>query len=81
MTSNTADTAGLKGRLLALAETLLDDNDTIPAPYRPIVKNLMRNYLKKADPAQVAELLVKVRDEVIPFVLTGDVPNDGDPDS
>jgi hypothetical protein len=64
----------IKDRLLALAETLLDDNDTIPAPYRPIVKGLMRNYLKKADPEQIEELVTRLRDQVIPFVLTGEVP-------
>jgi len=68
------DVTTLKDRLLALAETLLDDNDTIPAPYRPIVKNLMRNYLKKANPEQVEELLIRIQKEVIPFILTGAIP-------
>jgi len=68
------DASTLKDRLLALAETLLDDNDTIPAPYRPIVKNLMRNYLKKANPEQVEELLIRIQKEVIPFILTGAIP-------
>jgi len=71
----------IKDRLLALAETLLDDNDTIPAVYRPIVKTLMRNYLTKANPEQVEELLIRVQKQVIPFVLTGEVPNDGNTDS
>jgi hypothetical protein len=71
----------VKSRLLALAETLLDDNETIPAVYRPVVKKLMSNYLGKADPAQVSELLTRVRDEIIPFILTGAIPNDGHTDS
>jgi len=75
------DGTTLKERIIALADTLLDDNDTIPGPYRPIVKNLMRNYLKKADPEQVEELLIRVRDQVIPFVLTGEIPSVKDSDS
>jgi hypothetical protein len=72
----TVKVTDLKDRIIALADTLLDDNETIPGPYRPIVKNLMRNYLKKADPEQVEELLIRVRDQVIPFVLTGEIPID-----
>ena len=81
MATETVNLSSIKDRILALAETLLEDNNTIPAPYRPVVKTLMRNYLKKADPEQVEELLIRIQVEIIPFILTGQVPDDGDSDS
>jgi hypothetical protein len=68
----------IKERLLGLVDALLEDNDTIPDIYRPIVKKLIKNYLAKADPAQIEELLKRVQAEVIPFVLTGTIPDDND---
>jgi hypothetical protein len=67
-------TTTLKDRLFALLDTLLDDNESIPGPYRPVIRNLVKGYLNKAKPEEMHDLIVKMRDEVIPFLLEGDVP-------
>jgi len=72
--------SGVKNRMIALAETLLDDNDTIPGVYRPIVKKLMRNYLEKAEQSQIEDMLNRVQKEIIPFVLTGAIPDEKNTD-
>ena len=66
----------IKVRMLALADTLLDDNDPIPAAFLPVVKKLLHNYLDKATDDQIKAMLEKGRDQIIPFLLTGAVPDD-----
>lgn len=61
--------ATIGARLFALLQSILEDGTAIPAMYHPIVESLVKNYLKKADDSQLREVIVKLRDELIPWIL------------
>ena len=59
-------------RIYSLLQTLLEDGTMIPKMYHPIIENLIKSYLKKANDAQLKKVIEKLRDELIPWVLNGD---------
>lgn len=56
-------------RLRTLFESLMNESSVIPAAFKPMARNLVENYLKKANPAEVRAIIERVRDEVIPWIL------------
>jgi hypothetical protein len=66
------DTAPIIKRLRALFESLMNESDAIPATFKPVARNLVEGYIKKADPAQIREIILRVRDEIIPWILADD---------
>jgi hypothetical protein len=62
-------------RLRALFESLMNESEIIPKAFKPVVKNLVEGYLNKADPTQVKEIIIRVRDEIIPWILREDDPD------
>jgi len=59
-------------RLRALFESLMNESDVIPKAFKPVARNLVEGYIKKADPAQIREIIIRVRDEIIPWILRED---------
>jgi len=47
----------------------MNESDAIPKTFKPVARNLVEGYLKKADPEQIREIITRVRDEVIPWIL------------
>lgn len=56
-------------RLFSLLQTILEDGTAIPAMYHPIIESLVKNYLKKASEKQLREVIEKLRNELIPWIL------------
>lgn len=63
-------------RLYKLLSTILKDNSVIPAMYHSIILNLVRPYLQKASDSELREMIQKLRDEIIPWILND--PNIGE---
>jgi hypothetical protein len=57
-------------RIYKLFKTFLNDNTLVPKKFHPVVDNLVREYLRKADPAGVRSAVEKMRDEIIPWLLS-----------
>lgn len=69
-------------RLRALFESLMNESTAIPKAFKPAAKNLVEGYLAKTNPAEVRAIIERVRDEVIPWILTDEpqpVPQDNHP--
>jgi len=59
----------IANRLYQLLSTILKDNSVIPAMYHSIILNLVRPYLQKASDSELSEMILKLRDEIIPWIL------------
>lgn len=59
----------IANRLYQLLSTILKDNSVIPAMYHSIILNLVRPYLQKASDSDLSEMILKLRDEIIPWIL------------
>lgn len=59
----------IANRLYQLLSTILKDNSVIPAMYHSIILNLVRPYLQKASDSELREMVLKLRDEIIPWIL------------
>jgi len=59
-------------RLRALFEQLMNEGDVIPAAFKPVAKNLVEGYIRKADPDQIKNIVIRIRDEIIPWILRDD---------
>jgi hypothetical protein len=66
MTTPTINT--IQSRLVALLAQMLDESK-IAAMYHPVINNMVKGYLSRADDSQVREMLLKIRDEIIPWLL------------
>ena len=56
-------------KLESLFNEILKDSDFIPAMLRPTVTNLVKGYLAKADPTQVREIIKRIDEEILPWLL------------
>jgi len=65
-------TPGIANRLFQLLSSILADGATIPAMYHPIILNLVKPYLKKTSDSDLSEMILKLKDEIIPWILYGD---------
>ena len=59
----------IANRLYQLLSTILKDNSVIPSMYHSIILNLVRPYLQKASDSELSEMILKLRDEIIPWIL------------
>ena len=66
-----AENNGIASRIYALLQSILEDGTMIPKMYHPIIDNLIKSYLKRANEAQLKKVIEKLRDELIPWVLDG----------
>lgn len=60
-------------RIKSLFNSIMEESDQIPAAFRPVAKNLVNNFLKRTQPSQVRAIIERVRDEIIPWILHGDI--------
>ncbi len=58
----------IRARLSALFEALLQDS-RIGKAFQPVILNLGRSFISSATDQELREGIVKVRDEIIPFLL------------
>jgi len=63
---------GIADRLFRLLKSILEDGTVIPQMYHSIILNLVKPYLKKASDSELKEMILKLRDEIIPWVIYGD---------
>ena len=64
----------IRKRLRALFESLMSESDIIPAAFKPVARKMIEGYLEKSDPEQVRSIIIRIRDEIIPWILQDD-PN------
>lgn len=70
MNGQTPQTQTVNDRLAALFQSLMEDDSLpIPAAFKPVAQKLVMNYLKNADPEQVKQLIIDLRDRLLPWVL------------
>jgi hypothetical protein len=62
----------MKDRLTAFINAVLSSSK-FPATIRPIIINFVSGYLNKMEDAEIEKMLIGLRDDFIPFVLTGGV--------
>ncbi len=63
----------VRDRVRAFLDALLEHTKFNPA-FRPVIVNLLTGYLKQTSDEELTRGLIAVRDEIIPFLLTGDKP-------
>lgn len=56
-------------RLYALLNSVLEDGTFIPKMYHPVIMNLVKPFLKNTSESDLREQIIKLRDEIIPFIL------------
>lgn len=61
--------ASLNARLFALLDSVLKDGSFIPPMYHPVILNLVKPFLQKTPESDLREQIIKLRDEIIPFIL------------
>lgn len=67
----------IKSRLLALLKTVLEDS-RVNRAYHPVIMNLVNGFLAKTGDAEIREGILKMRDEIIPWILNEQVPAETD---
>lgn len=67
--------SNIANRLYQLLSTILKDSSVIPAMYHGVILNLVRPYLQKASELELSEMILKLRDEIIPWILGEDDSN------
>ena len=67
--------SNIANRLYQLLSTILKDSSVIPAMYHGVILNLVRPYLQKASESELSEMILKLRDEIIPWILGEDDSN------
>ncbi len=65
--ANPADS--IAARLYALLNSVLEDGTFIPKMYHPVIMNLIKPFLKNTTESELRDQIIKLRDEIIPFVL------------
>ncbi len=68
----------VKYRLTLLIQTVLDESRFDPTIKR-IVSKMIINFLEKAIESELKEKIENLRDEVIPFILTGEEKEHAEP--
>lgn len=62
---------GIANRIYGLLAGFLEEGVMIPKMYHPVILNFVKPYLQKTSESELATQLEKIRDEIIPFLLTG----------
>ena len=65
---------GVKTRILSLVDVLLEDSTLIPGAYHGVISNLIKAQLKKTNDAQLLDIILKLENEIIPFIKCGEIP-------
>ena len=68
--------SNIANRLYQLLSTILKDSSVIPAMYHGVILNLVRPYLQKASESELSEMILKLRDEIIPWILNDQNPSE-----
>lgn len=55
---------------MGLMDTMLTDSK-IPPVYHGVIRNLVNNYLKNANEAELRTLLTQLKDVILPWVING----------
>ncbi len=58
----------MKEKIIRLMEVLLSDSH-FPAMYKPVINSLITGALAKTDDATIRQYVIKLRDELIPWIL------------
>lgn len=69
--TNKNNDPGIKDRIRGLLKSVLEDSD-IGKMYHPVIIRMVDNFLTNADESNIIELIENFRDEIIPWLLTGD---------
>jgi hypothetical protein len=56
-------------RLFFLLQAMLKESDSIPSMYHGVVVNLVKPYLRKAKEDELRNVIINIRDNVIPWIL------------
>lgn len=64
--------SNIANRLYQLLSTILKDSSVIPSMYHPIILNLIRPYLQKASESDLQDMILRLQNDIIPWVLNGD---------
>lgn len=59
----------IAARLYALLNSVLEDGTLIPKMYHPVVMNLVKPFLKNTSESDLREQILKLKNEIIPFIL------------
>ena len=62
----------IANRLYQLLSTILKSGSVIPEMYHQIILNLVRPYLQKASESELSDMILRLQNEIIPWVLNGD---------
>lgn len=62
----------IAARLYALLNSVLEDGTLIPKMYHPVVMNLVKPFLKNTSESDLREQILKLKNEIIPFILGED---------
>lgn len=62
----------VKDRLYVLMEMLLDEGTMIPKAYIPIIKNVVKGFLKSADEENLKTQIKELSSKYIPWLLNGE---------
>lgn len=68
MPTQTVTTPTFKTKLAGLINEILKESK-LPGAYQPVITAMVGNWLKTADEAEVRDILVKMKDQVIPWLL------------
>ena len=68
--------SNIANRLYQLLSTILKDSSVIPSMYHGVILNLVRPYLQKASESELSEMILKLRDEIIPWILNDQNPSE-----
>jgi len=69
MIQEQTQTQTVKERLFILMEMLLDEGTMIPRAYVPIIKNVVKGFLKSADEENLKTQIKSLASEYIPWLL------------
>lgn len=58
-------------RLFGLLTAFLESGTMIPPMYHGVILNFVKPYLQKTNDSELRIQIEKIRDEIIPFLLTG----------
>lgn len=59
----------IKDRLFILMDTILKDGTLIPPTYHPIIKNVVKGFLQRAEDEQIEKQIKELRDVYLPWLL------------
>lgn len=62
----------IASRLYGLLDGFLKQSELVPSMYHKVILNFVKPYLQKTSDSDLREQIEKIRDEIIPFLLSGE---------